>query len=193
MTKQLADYSDPVSKIKTKTLRQLVENDPRVIGFTIEDDGVFIYTDSDQWCDDAGAGTFRGDSETAAVRDFRERVQRAEPATTTTTTTGNTAMKLILSNAKGEQVAEYRGYTERGFGEMLLQACESASQLAERQRAADPDHDAFSHRAMLSRESGCIDGRYFDGAHVVYEANPGKYRAFPDSDFAGALEYLMGC
>lgn len=78
MTKQLASYSDPIERARTKTLRRLVERDPRVVGFTIEGDGVFIYTNSSEWCDDAGSGTFRGDSETDAVRRFRERVQRAE-------------------------------------------------------------------------------------------------------------------
>ena len=53
-----------------------VNNRSRVVGLSIEPDGVFIYTDSSKWCDDAGAGTFRADSETAAIRDFRERVMR---------------------------------------------------------------------------------------------------------------------
>lgn len=49
----------------------------RVTGLSVEDDGVFIYTDSNEWCDDAGAGTFRGDSETQAIRRFYDRVQRS--------------------------------------------------------------------------------------------------------------------
>lgn len=103
-------------------------------------------------------------------------------------------MKLTLTNAKGEQVAEFYGYTDRGMGEIMLQACEAAGRLAERQRAADPNHDAFSHRAMLSLEPGCAYGHHFDGSHVVYDATtPLDYRSFPASDFAGALEYLMGC
>lgn len=49
----------------------------RVTGLSIEgDDGVFIYTESAQWCDDNGSGTFRGDSETKAIRAFYDRVQR---------------------------------------------------------------------------------------------------------------------
>ena len=52
-------------------------NRSRVVGLSIEPDGVFIYTNSDEWCDDAGAGTFRGDSESAAIRRFRELVQPA--------------------------------------------------------------------------------------------------------------------
>lgn len=49
----------------------------RVTGFSREADGVFIYTDSSQWCDDHGAGTFRGDTEAAAMRRFKAQVQRA--------------------------------------------------------------------------------------------------------------------
>lgn len=64
---------------RTKTLARFLEREAphRVTGLSIEPDGVFIYTDSSVWCDDAGAGTFREDSETAAVRKFYERVQRA--------------------------------------------------------------------------------------------------------------------
>jgi|SRR5690606_15854362 len=103
-------------------------------------------------------------------------------------------MKLTLLNAKGEQVAEYRGYTERGFYDILMLACGSAGQLAERQRAADPGERALSHRAMLTMDPGLLDGHPYDGAHVVYDATaPGESRSFAASDFAGALEYLMGC
>lgn len=48
----------------------------RVVGLSIEADGVFIYTNSHEWCDDAGSGTFRGDSETDAIRVFRARVRK---------------------------------------------------------------------------------------------------------------------
>jgi hypothetical protein len=70
------DFDTP----RTKTLRRFLEREAphRVVGLSIEPDGVFIYTRSAEWCDDAGAGTFREDSETAAVRKFYERVQRAE-------------------------------------------------------------------------------------------------------------------
>lgn len=66
-------------KPKTKAMRQFLHLEAvrRVTGLSIEPDGVFIYTDSTQWCDDAGSGTFRGDSETAAIRVFYERVQPA--------------------------------------------------------------------------------------------------------------------
>lgn len=47
----------------------------RVVGLSIEPDGVFIYTASAAWCDDSGAGTFRGDSETGAIAAFKARVR----------------------------------------------------------------------------------------------------------------------
>lgn len=63
-------------KPKTKAMRRFLEKEShRVTGLSIESDGVFIYTHSNQWCDDSGAGTFRGDSETAAIRRFYENVQ----------------------------------------------------------------------------------------------------------------------
>lgn len=67
---------------KTKAMRAfLAKEGPggtgRVVGLSIEPDGVFIYTDSAQWCDDAGAGTFRADSETAAIAAFKARIQPA--------------------------------------------------------------------------------------------------------------------
>jgi len=68
-------YSTP----KTKAMRDfLAKESDRVVGLSIEDDGVFIYTDSEQWVDDAGAGTFRADTETAAIKLFNEVVQKAE-------------------------------------------------------------------------------------------------------------------
>lgn len=67
---------------QTETLYRFLEteatNRGRVTGLSIEDDGVFIYTNSSEWCDDAGSGTFRGDSESGAIRRFREQVQPAE-------------------------------------------------------------------------------------------------------------------
>jgi hypothetical protein len=68
---------------RTRTLRKFIDHEGpngtgRVTGLSIEADGVFIYTDSSLWCDDSGAGTFRGDSETAAIRRFYERVREAE-------------------------------------------------------------------------------------------------------------------
>lgn len=64
---------------KTQAMKAFLHKEAhRVTGFSIElPDGVFIYTDSTQWCDDSGSGTFRGDSETAAIKRFYERVQRA--------------------------------------------------------------------------------------------------------------------
>jgi hypothetical protein len=56
----------------------LVKEVDRIVGLSIEPDGVFIYTDTAEWHDDAGSGTFRGDSETDAIRKFYERVQPSE-------------------------------------------------------------------------------------------------------------------
>lgn len=67
-------------KPKTKAMAAFLKKEAdRVVGLSIEPDGVFIYTNSNEWCDDAGSGTFRGDSETAAIRAFYERVREAEP------------------------------------------------------------------------------------------------------------------
>lgn len=70
---------------RTKALRAFIaaegpNGSGRVVGISIEPDGVFIYTDSAQWQDDAGAGTFRADSETGAIAAFRERVRPAPVA-----------------------------------------------------------------------------------------------------------------
>ncbi len=54
------------------------EGNGRVVGLSIEQNGVFIYTDSSLWCDDSGAGTFRGDSESKAINNFYDRVMRKD-------------------------------------------------------------------------------------------------------------------
>lgn len=66
---------------KTRAMRNfLAKEGPtgsgRVVGTSHEPDGVFIYTNSVEWCDDAGSGTFRADSETAAIKTFYLRVQK---------------------------------------------------------------------------------------------------------------------
>jgi hypothetical protein len=69
---------------KTKTFRDfLVREQDRVTGYSIEaaehvrdKASVWIYTDSAQWSDDAGSGSFRGTSETNAIKAFYARVQR---------------------------------------------------------------------------------------------------------------------
>lgn len=65
-------------KPKTKAMaRFLAKEEGRVVGLSIEgDDGVFIYTNSIEWDDGNGSGTFRGDSETAAIANFNARVTR---------------------------------------------------------------------------------------------------------------------
>jgi hypothetical protein len=70
---------------KTKAMRDfLAKEKDRVTGLSIESpeyDGdkasVWIYTNSSIWCADDGSGSFRSSSETAAIKDFYARVQRA--------------------------------------------------------------------------------------------------------------------
>lgn len=64
-------------KPKTKIMKNFLKKESyRVIGLSIEPDGVFIYTNSTEWCDDSGSGTFRGDSETDAIKKFYSRVRK---------------------------------------------------------------------------------------------------------------------
>ena len=74
--RQLASYSDKLERAP-KRLRALIEKDSRIIGYTIEPDGCFIYTNSSEWCDDAGSGTFRGDNVTECIRWYKETIQKA--------------------------------------------------------------------------------------------------------------------
>lgn len=63
-------------KPKTMAMQRFLKKErDRVVGLSIEGDGIFIYTRSSDWCDDAGSGTFRGDSETDAIRVFYDRVR----------------------------------------------------------------------------------------------------------------------
>jgi hypothetical protein len=75
---EVTNMSGQFDTPRTKAMTAFLQRERgRVTGLSIESDGVFIYTDSAEWCDDAGAGTFRGDSETQAIRHFYERVQRS--------------------------------------------------------------------------------------------------------------------
>lgn len=74
--RQLESYSDKLGRAP-KTLRTLIEKDERIVGFTIEPDGCFIYTNSAEWCDDSGSGTFSGHNVTAAIRRYKENVRAA--------------------------------------------------------------------------------------------------------------------
>ena len=62
---------------KTKAMKKFLDKEApnRVTGLSIEPDGVFIYTNSNEWSDDSGSGTFREDSETLAIKSFYELVQ----------------------------------------------------------------------------------------------------------------------
>lgn len=65
-------FATPKTKaMKAFLLKEGPEGSGLVTGLSIEgDDGVFIYTNSQVYCDDAGAGTFRGDTETKAIKHF---------------------------------------------------------------------------------------------------------------------------
>ena len=75
--RKLHSYSDSI-EAAPKRLRSLIEKDERIVAYTIEPDGCFIYTNSDEWCDDAGAGTFRGDTVTEAIKEYKTYVQCAK-------------------------------------------------------------------------------------------------------------------
>lgn len=63
-----------------KTIRALILKDERIVGVSAEgDDGYFIYTDSHKWCDGSGAGTFRGDSWSDAIKKYKSRVMEYNP------------------------------------------------------------------------------------------------------------------
>lgn len=72
--RKLAPYSDCISRAPAR-LRRLIDSDPRIIGFSIEEDGVFIYTDSSKWDDGNGSGTFRGDTVAEAISRYKTNVQ----------------------------------------------------------------------------------------------------------------------
>lgn len=80
----MKDLSEGFDNPRSKAMKNfLAKEGPkgtgRVVGMSIElPDGVFIYTKSSEWCDDAGSGTFRGDSETDAIKQFKRNVRRAE-------------------------------------------------------------------------------------------------------------------
>lgn len=73
----LAVYSDRI-ETAPKSLQKLLEKDSRIVGFTIEADGVFIYTNSALWHDGNGAGTFRGDTVTCAIKRYKDNVTKVE-------------------------------------------------------------------------------------------------------------------
>lgn len=64
---------------KTQAMRKFLEKEKhRVVGLSIEHDGIWIYTNSHEWCDSYGAGGFRGDSETAAIKRFYDNVMEGD-------------------------------------------------------------------------------------------------------------------
>ena len=64
--------------IKTKSLQAFLKaNSHRVTHVIIDSDGVWLFTNSSQWHDGNNSGTFRGDSEAAAIRKFNDRITKA--------------------------------------------------------------------------------------------------------------------
>ena len=64
--------------IKTKALQAFLKaNSHRITNVTIDSDGVWLFTDSSHWHDGNSSGTFRGDSEAAAIRKFNDRITKA--------------------------------------------------------------------------------------------------------------------
>lgn len=62
-------------KPATQTMRNFLRNEAyRITGFEVSDDSFWLYTDSNEWCDDSGASGFRASSETAVIKYFYERV-----------------------------------------------------------------------------------------------------------------------
>lgn len=58
-------------KHKTKTMTKFLEKEKgRIVGLSIEPDGVFIYTRSVEWHNGDGSGTFVGAKETSAIKAF---------------------------------------------------------------------------------------------------------------------------
>ena len=72
--RKLESYSDPYHTLSGR-LKKLVDSDPRVIAISVEEDGVFIYTETSKWDDGNGSGTFRGDNISEAIRWYKANVQ----------------------------------------------------------------------------------------------------------------------
>ncbi len=71
----LESYSNSIESAP-KRLRALIEADSRIVAFTIEPDGCFIYTNTAEWDDGNGSGTFREDTVTAAIKAYKSNVTR---------------------------------------------------------------------------------------------------------------------
>ena len=68
-----------LSRAKTKAMQRFLEKEAdRVVDFYHEGDSVFIHTNSDEWADENGSGTFVAESETAAIKKFYDRVRRVQ-------------------------------------------------------------------------------------------------------------------
>lgn len=79
MTRKLPSGSENLARTP-KALANLVKSDMRITGFSIEDSGVWIYTDSAKWQQrmNPTCGTFREDTAAAAISDYKDFVDRAD-------------------------------------------------------------------------------------------------------------------
>ncbi len=97
MTRKLPSGSEDLARTP-KALANLVKSDMRITGFTIDDAGFWIYTDSAKWQErmNPTCGTFREDTVSAAIRDYKGSVERA---------LGNTDPLLSLTRAQVLELA----------------------------------------------------------------------------------------
>ena len=72
-------HGKAVSQLSPRMVKFLNKEKDRVQGVSFEgQDGVFIYCDSAKWCDDSGSGTFRGDTETKAIKRFYDQIRKGD-------------------------------------------------------------------------------------------------------------------
>ena len=97
MTRKLPSGSENLARTP-KALANLVKSDMRITGFSIEDSGVWIYTDSAKWQErmNPTCGTFREDTAAAVMRNYKDSVERA---------VGNTDALVSLTFAQVEELA----------------------------------------------------------------------------------------
>ena len=139
----------------------LARESDRVTGLSIEADGVFIYTESAKWCDDNGSGTFRADSETAAIRAFYDRVQpgngdaaNPQPVSVTRNRTGSYTLSSWIDSRLFSMT--YLLMTEReaieSFWQDYADECADAAPVTEVAPAPDAAPVA-SHYKACTRET----------------------------------------
>lgn len=189
---------------KTKALRQLIETDSRITGYSIEPDRVFIYTDGEAWVADDGSGTFAGDSETAAVRDFKARVMPGDQvARSIAGRQGGMGQRIASKVRRKRQVtAVARDWAKRHgqFAGLTIRVVGGFEDLPPRQQAAgaraqamfDPARREVVIRADMAKSPRHVEELLFHetvghyGLRAVLGANYSAYmqrfrESFPDA------------